>query len=122
MKTKIGTIECHLIGDTYYSDLSIGGSYLLPIFTMNKTAGMIYQQTWVKLKKIDQDYILSMVENYGKEIVNNRKTRYIDGFSGGCETLTIEPANKRYIVWIMDLVKDMDNVLSSYKKYTEYNF
>lgn len=114
--------EIQKIRNTYYVDLTIGGSYLLPLFKMNETAGWIYTQTWNKLKQDQKDYILEILENYGREVVKNKKTRIVDGFSGGCETVTIIEAQTTYIVWEMDLVKDLSDVLSSYKKYIEFEY
>jgi len=114
--------EINLIGNTYYVDLSIGGSYLLPLFKMNETSGMLYTQTWDKLKQEQKDYIYTILENYGREAVSKRKNRIIDGYSEGCETVTIIPASTKYIVWMMDLVKDMNDILSSYSKYIEFEY
>lgn len=119
---KISNLDCVLIGDTYYTDLSAGGSYLLPVLTMNKTAGKIYVQTWEKLKPEQQKEILNILKNYGREVVSKRKTRIVDGFSGGYETVSIEPASKKYIIWMMDLVKDLSGVLSSYTRYIEFEY
>lgn len=114
--------EIHKIRNTYYIDLSTGGSYFLPLIKMNNTSAMIYTQTWEKLKQDQKDYILDILKNYGREVVKNKKTRIIDGYTGGCETVTIIPASTKYIVWEMDLVKDLSGVLSSYKKYIEFEY
>lgn len=119
---KILDLDCVLIESTYYVDLSTGGSYLLPLVKMNDTAGWIYTQTWEKLTTEQKNYILDMLQNYGREVIKNKKNRIIDGFSGGCETVTIIPAQTSYWVWKMDLIKDLSGVFTPYKKFIEFEY